>query len=262
MTSTEASLGTPSASAQPRAAASLAERFEQVRRTTHRLQEPLSPEDCTTQSMPDASPTKWHLGHTTWFFERLVVSEALDGYTPHHEDFWVLFNSYYNSLGQQHPRPKRGLLSRPGLDAVLRYRAHVDDHMMRLLQSDVLSEGLAAIVEVGLNHEQQHQELIVTDVKHLLSCNPLRPAYRERSPSPAGAFVPLRWCGHDEGIYWIGHQGEDFAYDHEQPRHRTLVAAFELANRPVTCGEYMEFMRDGAYRQPLLWLSNGLHATS
>ena len=166
MTFTEAHLEATRASAESGAAPSLAERYERVRRTTYQLQGPLSPEDCTTQSMPDASPTKWHLGHTTWFFERLVVSEAVAGYTPHHQDFWVLFNSYYNSLGQQHPRPRRGLLSRPGLDAVLRYRAHVDDHMMRLLQSDVLSDDLAAVVAVGLNHEQQHQELIVTDVKH------------------------------------------------------------------------------------------------
>jgi ergothioneine biosynthesis protein EgtB len=257
MTSTHVSPARTGSDSPLTGADSLAERYHRVRQATHDLQRPLSPEDCTTQSMPDASPTKWHLGHTTWFFERLVVAAATAGYQPQRPEFWILFNSYYNSLGRQHPRPRRGLLSRPSLDEVLEYRAAVDRQMERLFAEGRLDEGLMDVVEVGLNHEQQHQELIVTDVKHLLSCNPLYPAYHTPSGEPAAGPPAMGWVSYPEGLRWAGFGGEGFAYDNERPRHRVFVEAFDLATRPVTCGEYLEFMREGGYDQPLLWLSNG-----
>ncbi|MCZ6462764.1 MAG: ergothioneine biosynthesis protein EgtB [Proteobacteria bacterium] len=244
---------------------SLGEQYREVRATTSRLREPLSEEDCTVQSMEDASPAKWHLAHTSWFFETFVL-EAIDpNYRCFHPEFRVLFNSYYNSVGDQHPRPRRGLLSRPPLHDVLRYREHVDEQMMHLLdprRNEPLPAGIADVIELGLHHEQQHQELILTDAKHMLSCNPLRPAYHRDLPSTAPAEVkPLRWHWREAGTRWIGHEGSDFSFDNERPRHRVFLDSFEFASRPVVNGEYLAFMEDGGYQRPELWLSDG-RATS
>ncbi|MGH3053451.1 MAG: ergothioneine biosynthesis protein EgtB, partial [Gaiellaceae bacterium] len=233
----------------------MAERYAAIRRTTEQLCEPLSPEDCQVQSMEDASPAKWHLAHTSWFFETFVLDRLVPSYRAFDPAFRVLFNSYYQSVGQQHPRPQRGLVSRPALDEVFAYRAHVDQQMLALLENG--SGADAAIVELGLQHEQQHQELILTDVKHLLSCNPLRPAYRECPQTPAIETPALGWQPFDEGIHWICHDGGGFAFDNEGPRHRVFIDAFELATRPVTNGEYLGFIDDGGYERPDLWLSDG-----
>jgi ergothioneine biosynthesis protein EgtB len=236
----------------------LAERYRQVRCATERLCEPLSAEDCQVQSMDDASPTKWHLAHTSWFFETFVLERSVAGYRPFHPDFRVLFNSYYQSVGPQHPRPRRGLLTRPRLEEVFAYRTHVDTQILALIEAGSAVD--ADVVELGLQHEQQHQELILTDVKHLLSCNPLRPAYRDHPAPPAAAAAPPRWQAFDEGLQWIGYDGRGFAFDNEQPRHRVFLEAFELATRPVTCGEFLAFIDDGGYERPELWLSDGWNA--
>ncbi len=239
-------------------AGTLAERYRQVRRGTERLCEPLSGEDCQVQSMDDASPTKWHLAHTSWFFETFVLEQSVAGYQPFHADFRVLFNSYYQSVGRQHPRPRRGLLSRPTLDEVFAYRGHVDAQVLALVEGE---RGVDTdVVELGLQHEQQHQELILTDVKHLLSCNPLRPAYRDCPRPPVSETAALRWQAFDEGVQWVGHDGRGFAFDNEQPRHRVFIEAFELATRLVTCGEFLAFIEDGGYERPELWLSDGWNA--
>ena len=238
-------------------------RYVSIRSATEALALPLSPEDCAIQSMPDASPVKWHLAHTSWFFETFVLEPAMPEYKSFDESFRVLFNSYYNLVGDQHPRPERGLISRPSLSEVLAYRAHVDAHVRALFagRSGALEDDLASIFELGLNHEQQHQELILTDLKHLFSCNPLLPAYRPALTSQADARAagsePPRWRAHDEGLRWIGHEGEGFSFDNEGPRHRQFVHAFEIATRPVTNGEYLDFVRDRGYERPDLWLSDG-----
>jgi len=232
--------------------------YRNVRNATATLAAPLSPEDCTTQSMPDASPTKWHLGHTTWFFETLILEAHVPDYKSFAAPFRVLFNSYYNSIGAQHPRPRRGLLSRPSLDEVLAYRDHVDRAMQQFLSAGPdLDRGIGDVLEVGLNHEQQHQELLLTDIKHLLSCNPLKPAYRPKTVASRGNVPVLNWQAADGGVVWIGHDRDDFAYDNEKPRHRVFLEPFEIASRPVTNGEYLEFIRDGGYSRPDLWLSDG-----
>jgi ergothioneine biosynthesis protein EgtB len=229
-------------------------RYAGVRAQTEALAAPLSPEDCALQSMPDASPVKWHLGHTTWFFETFILERALRDFTPYRTEFRTLFNSYYVAVGPRHPRPERGLLSRPSLDEVWAYRASVDERMQKVLSSGTR---FAQLIELGLNHEQQHQELILTDLKHLLSRNPLLPQYSAPVP-PAGAGVlPMRWTGFPEGIRQIGHDGEGFAFDNEQPRHRVYLRPFEVAERLVTNGEYRAFMDDGGYQRPELWLSEG-----
>ncbi len=247
----------------PAAAASddgLAERYAAVRAATDWLAEPLSPEDAAVQAMPDASPAKWHLAHTSWFFETFVLAPAVPGFRPFHPHFRVLFNSYYNSIGAMHPRAERGLVTRPGLAEVRAYRRHVDGEMARLLERGGLSPELASLVEIGLQHEQQHQELILTDLKYLLSRNPLLPVYRERpsgeEPRP-GAPAPLAWRRVAGGLREIGFAGSGFAFDNEGPRHRVYLTPFELASRLVTAGEYAEFMADGGYRRPELWLSDG-----
>jgi ergothioneine biosynthesis protein EgtB len=235
--------------------------FEHVRQRSVHLAEPLSPEDCCAQSMPDASPVKWHLAHTTWFFETFILEprEAGQegGFQPFHPAFRVLFNSYYNGVGDKHPRPRRGLLTRPQLGEVLAYRANVDRRIARLLDQNPDDRELAALVELGMQHEQQHQELILTDVKHLLAQNPLLPAYLD---SPLGASEPaerLSWVEFEGGLAEIGHTGRGFAFDNELPRHRQYVAPFALASRLVTNGEYLEFVEAGGYREPGLWLSEG-----
>jgi ergothioneine biosynthesis protein EgtB len=239
----------------------LGARYRAVRGTTDWLTAPLSPEDATVQSMPDASPAKWHLAHTSWFFETFVLAEAVPFYRPFHPDFRALFNSYYNTLGAQYPRAERGLVTRPGLDEVRAYRAHVDRHLFPLLEGGI-EPALADLVEIGLQHEQQHQELILTDFKYLLSRNPLRPVYRESARATSAATVPrpLAFRRFEEGIQKIGHAGPGFAFDNEGPRHRVFLEAFEIANRPVTCGEYLAFLADRGYERPELWLSDGWNA--
>ena len=233
-------------------------RYQQVRDRSERLADPLSPEDCAAQSMPDASPTKWHLAHTTWFFETFLVEQVLPGYRCFDPGFRVLFNSYYNSVGEQHPRSSRGLLSRPSLDQVLEYRAYVDKRVLGCLEAPGgLSDAQLDAVELGLQHEQQHQELILTDIKHLFSCNPLHPVYQDGPPPVPARVPPLRWHGFDEGMHWIGSSGPGFTFDNETPRHRVFLEAFELASRPVTNGEFLAFIQDGGYARPELWLSDG-----
>ena len=234
----------------------IAERYRAVRGATEQLCAPLSPEDCGAQSMPDASPAKWHLAHTTWFFETFVLEQALKGFDPFHANFRVLFNSYYNAVGDQHPRPERGLLTRPSLDRIFEYRAHVDRSVLALLDAEDSREFLGAI-ELGLEHECQHQELILTDLKHLLSRNPLHPAYRPEVAQRASTNKPLAWIGFEEHLGWIGHAGEGFSFDNERPRHRVFIDAFELATRLCTNAEYAAFIEDGGYRRPELWISDG-----
>jgi ergothioneine biosynthesis protein EgtB len=229
--------------------------YQAVRRTTETLCEPLAVEDYGLQSMPDASPVKWHLAHTTWFFETFVLVPSLPGYSLFHPQFGFLFNSYYQAVGPRWPRPQRGLLSRPTVAEVYRYRAHVDEHLARLLQREPRPE-VAATVRLGINHEQQHQELIVTDLKHAWAVNPLHPVYREALPGH-GDPPPLRWLTFPEGLAEIGHAGDGFAFDNESPRHRVFLHGFRLASRPVTSGEYRDFLDDGGYDRPELWLSDG-----
>jgi ergothioneine biosynthesis protein EgtB len=250
---------TPAASpAAPLAPPSLAERYRAVRAATDALRRPLSAEDCGLQSMPDASPTKWHLAHTSWFFETFLLERAEPGFRPFDASFRVLFNSYYNAVGPQHARPARGLLSRPSLDCVLAYREAVDERVLGwLARAGEGDAALLAVVELGLQHEQQHQELILTDLKHALAQSPLRPAYRVLAEPPPRAAPPLRFERFEEGVRWIGHAGAGFAFDNEGPRHRVLLPPFELASRCATNAEYRAFVADGGYRRPELWLSDG-----
>lgn len=234
--------------------------FRAVRASTEALAAPLSAEDQQAQSMPDASPTKWHLAHTTWFFERLVLVEHVPGYAPFDPRFDVLFNSYYVALGPRHPRPRRGLLTRPSLEEVRRWRAHVDEAVTRALGRDALGDLARATLELGLYHEQQHQELLLTDVKHLLAQSPLAPAYSPRlEPRREGGPAPrLAWHEHPGGRVEVGAPDHGpFSFDNERARHEALLRPFRLASRPVTCGEWLAFMDDGGYRRPELWLSDG-----
>ncbi|MHB1272022.1 MAG: ergothioneine biosynthesis protein EgtB [Rhodanobacter sp.] len=234
----------------------MAARFRQVRQRTSELCTHLSAEDLQVQSMPDASPGKWHLAHTSWFFEKFVLGRD-PAYRPRDPAWHYLFNSYYQSAGPIYARPQRGLLTRPSLDEVLGYRRFIDDAVSESLGRDDARE-LATLVELGLQHEQQHQELLLTDIKHAFWCNPLLPAYREPIAAAAGAkTVPLRFVDGREGIVEIGHRGEGFAFDNETPRHRTLLPPHALANRLVTNAEYLAFVREGGYREPGLWLSDG-----
>ena len=238
----------------------LASDFEQVRACTETLAAPLSAEDQAVQSMTDASPTKWHRAHTTWFFETFVLSPAgVERLSP--EPYAVLFNSYYNAVGEQYDRPSRGLLTRPSHDEIAAYRGRVDAAVLDLLRTDLGGE-LAAHIEVGLHHEQQHQELLLTDIKHLLSRNPLDPAYAdEQAQSEDTALLPaIRWADHAGGIVRIGCDPECFHFDNEGPVHETLVHSFQIAQRLVTNGEYQAFINDGGYDRPELWLSEGWHA--
>jgi len=241
----------------PTPASDLAARYHAVRAGSAALAAPLAPEDCTAQSMPDASPVKWHLAHTSWFFETFVLEAAAPGYRPLEPAYRVLFNSYYHSVGQQHFRPERGLITRPGLAEVHAYRRHVDAHVLALLERGRLAPAQLAVVELGLQHEQQHQELILTDLKHLLARNPMAPVYRPRTPERAGEPAPLAWSPFPAGLREIGHAGAGFAFDNEGPRHRVFVHAFALASRVVTNAEYLAFMDERGYARPELWLSDG-----
>ena len=233
------------------------DRYLSVRQMSHTLTAPLSAEDCTIQSMPDASPVKWHLAHTTWFFETFVLGPHQPGYQPFEPLYRVLFNSYYNAVGERHPRPERGLLSRPLLADVLAYRDHVDAAIVELLARNPLPNEVEALIELGLQHEQQHQELILTDVKHLFSRNPLKPAYQKQWPLTPIQARKNRWISFGAGIYEIGYIGSDFCFDNEKPRHRVWLDAFRIASQPVTHGDFREFIEDGGYRRPELWLAAG-----
>jgi ergothioneine biosynthesis protein EgtB len=235
-----------------------AARFAEVRATSLALAEGLSEADQTVQSMPDASPTKWHLAHTTWFFETFVLAPNQPGYKPYDPRFGYLFNSYYEQAGPRHPRPQRGLLTRPSAAEIVSYRHHVDDAMGAFLTGTEIAPALADLIELGLHHEQQHQELLLTDILHMLAQNPLRPAYRQAitSTSSRRARGP-DWRSYDGGIFSIGSAGEGFAFDCERPRHEVLVQPFRLATRAVTNREWQEFMADGGYCSATLWLSDG-----
>ena len=240
----------------------LAARFDAVRARTLALAAPLSAEDQCVQSMPDASPVKWHLAHTTWFFEAVVLVPHMAGYRPFNDRYFYLFNSYYEVLGPRHARPQRGLLTRPSLNEVHAYRAHVDDAMRRFMDCAAGSAWVAAgpLVELGLHHEQQHQELILTDVLHAFWCNPLLPAYEPAGAPPlrlAETSRPADWVPVPGGMVTVGHGGDGFAFDNETPRHDVLLRPFQIADRLVTCGEYAQFVADGGYTRPALWLSDG-----
>ena len=232
--------------------------YQTVREASTQLGAPLSDADATVQSMPDASPAKWHLAHTTWFFERMILEQNLAGYRAFDRQFNFLFNSYYESIGARQPRPRRGMITRPSLDTVIAYRDHVDRAMASLMQDD-LSSAVADLIELGCNHEQQHQELLLTDILHLFAQNPLRPAYKDPGPIAVARTdsAPPGYRRFDGGVVEIGHDGAGFAFDCEGPRHRALVEPYELADRLVTNAEWMAFMADGGYRTPLIWLSAG-----
>ncbi|MBT8098253.1 MAG: ergothioneine biosynthesis protein EgtB [Gammaproteobacteria bacterium] len=237
---------------------SLSAQFARVRGLTLQLCATLNPEDTVVQTMPDVSPTKWHLAHVSWFFERFLLQAHSPGYRVHNEAFDYLFNSYYYTAGQMHARPQRGLLSRPTLDEVIAYRQYVDDAMLQLIDAQTGNTDFAFLVTLGLNHEQQHQELLLTDIKHVLSCNPMQPAMNPdlKTPPPSSA-TPLGWTAVAGGIQKIGADGDGFCFDNETPRHDALLHPHRIGNRLVTNGEYREFMRDGGYTKSDLWLSDG-----
>ncbi|HXW34839.1 MAG TPA: ergothioneine biosynthesis protein EgtB [Acidimicrobiales bacterium] len=247
--------------ARPRA---LAARYDEVRRFTERLAAPLSDEDQTVQSMPDVSPTKWHRAHTSWFFETFLLEPRLPGYEIFHPAFAYLFNSYYEGIGARYPRPRRGVVSRPGATEVGAYRRYVDRAIGELLQGDA-DPKLRALAELGIHHEQQHQELLLMDIKHVLSCNPIQPVYWDdqssnREPHPLessnGSDRPV-WIEHDGGLVEVGYTGDGFAFDNESPRHTVFLDPFNVAGNMVTCGDWIEFIDDGGYKRPELWLSDG-----
>ena len=237
--------------------ASLRSRFVQTRARSANIARPLTEEDCCVQSMPDASPVKWHLAHTTWFFETFVLEKYEDDFRAFLPAFRVLFNSYYNGVGEKHPRAQRGLLTRPALHEIMLYRKKINERMQRLFEYCGEDASFFERVELGLQHEQQHQELILTDIKHLLSINPLEPAYRELDNPPAGASSALQWFSIDGGVVPIGHEGTSFSFDNETPRHKHYVDAYRLASRLVNNGEYLQFIMNGGYHDPRLWLSDG-----
>ena len=242
-------------------AGSLTPRWMEVRAATERLCQTLELEDYGVQSMPDASPVKWHLAHTSWFLETFVLNPHVPGYRPFRDGWDLLFNSYYVAAGPRHPRPERGLLTRPTVAEVMAYRASVDAALGAFLASpEAAAPAAMALLELGLHHEQQHQELLLTDIHHAFSRNPLRPAFRARPAPPPAAAAPLRWHQHDGGLVRIGHLGAGFAFDNEGPAHQVFLQPFAVASRPVTAGEYLAFIVDGGYRRAELWLSDGFAA--
>lgn len=247
---------------RPPAAEGLRERFQQVRAHSLELAAPLTPEDQCVQSMPDASPTKWHLAHTTWFFESVLLQPHAQAYQVFDPRFHFLFNSYYEALGPRHPRPQRGLLTRPSHEEVLAYRTHVDRAVLTLIERADEADwpAIEPVITLGLHHEQQHQELILTDILHAFSCNPTLPAYRPL-PGPAlriATVAPaLGWLPQAGGVVEIGHGGDGFCFDNETPRHRVLLAPYAIADRLVNFGEFAQFIADGGYQRPELWLSDG-----
>jgi ergothioneine biosynthesis protein EgtB len=238
----------------------LRDRFHQIRKFTNALCIGLEPEDCVVQSMPDVSPTKWHLAHTTWFFETFLLKKFVPGYRAEIPEYAYLFNSYYNAAGDMHRRDLRGLISRPTVSQAQRYRASVDSHIDDLLSNpdESLLDEIEPILILGIHHEQQHQELLITDIKHVFAQNPLYPVFRQRNRDvAANGSTPIRFIDFDETVTAIGHDGDGFAYDNEAPRHKALVPAFSLATRPVTNGEYIAFIEDNGYSRPAFWLSLG-----
>lgn len=237
----------------------LLERYRHVRGFSTKLCETLEPEDCVIQTMPEASPTKWHLAHTSWFFETFILKPFFPDYHSQHPQYAFLFNSYYNAVGPFYSRPHRGLLSRPTVKEVFRYRTDIDLLMTELLGSadEQLLEKLKPVLILGLHHEQQHQELMLTDIKHVFWQNPLRPAFRSRNSVKASKVPAIEWPQFKEGIYWVGHEGTEFSFDNEGPRHRVFVPSFALASRLVTNEEFLAFIEDGGYRRSELWLSLG-----
>jgi len=237
----------------------LFEDYMRVRRFSEQLCVPLETEDYVIQSMPDVSPTRWHLAHTSWFFETFVLSSFTAGYTSPHPQYAYLFNSYYNSVGERHCRPKRGLISRPTVKETYAYRHYVDECVSDFLLTcteEVLSKA-APVVTLGIHHEQQHQELMVTDIKHVLSCNPLHPVYLERTLPSAEPPADLQWISYPERLAWVGYEDNGFFYDNEGPSHREFVDSYQLGSRLITNAEYLQFIEDGGYQNPLLWLSSG-----
>ncbi len=244
----------------------LCDRFHQIRKFTDSLCATLEPEDCVVQSMPDVSPTKWHLAHTTWFFETFILKKFLPGYRAEIPEYAYLFNSYYNAAGDMHRRDLRGLISRPTVSEAQRYRASIDSHIEDLLSNadEQLLDDVEPLLVLGVHHEQQHQELLITDIKHVFAQNPLYPVFRAgraRSPSEPNAsaakLAPVRFIGFEQTVSSIGHDGRGFAYDNEGPRHQAFVTAFALASRPVTNGEYIAFIEDKGYQRSEFWLSLG-----
>jgi ergothioneine biosynthesis protein EgtB len=245
----------PSAAARP----ALAARYRATRARTERLCAPLEPDDYQLQSMPDCSPPKWHLAHTTWFFETFVLAPHAPGFRPYGPQFAYLFNSYYDAVGDRWPRPARGLLSRPTVAEVYAYRRATDERLFALLElaDNRTLAAVVPVVELGLNHEEQHQELLLTDLKHAFGLNPLRPQYAAQDQGPRAEATPTEWESHPSGVRWVGHDGVGFAFDNEGPRHRGFVAGFQVASRPVNNGEYLRFVEEGGYDRPDLWLSDG-----
>ena len=236
------------------------DQYQRVRQFSDIIAAPLETEDFVIQTMPDVSPTKWHLAHTTWFFEQFVLKAAAPDYKVFHPEFCYLFNSYYNAIGERHPRAHRGVLSRPTVSEIFEYRRYVDEQLSKLLTCAVSAE-IDTILEIGIHHEQQHQELMLTDIKHVLSCNPLRPAYRvDLNEFKDSKEQDLTWSRFDGGIKSIGHNAEQFHFDNELPRHEILVRDFEFSNRLITNREYLNFIDDGGYSNPALWLSEGWDA--
>lgn len=242
----------------------LGQRYRRVRGFTYKLCETLEPEDYVIQSMPETSPAKWHLAHTSWFFETFVLKPFLPGYRSLHPQYGFLFNSYYNAVGPFYSRPHRGLLSRPTVEEVFHYRLDVDLLVSDLIESadEQLLAQLQPILTLGLHHEQQHQELMLTDIKHLFWQNPLRPEFRERDQITAAPVPPMEWLDFEGGLYRVGHEGPEFSYDNEGPRHQVFVPPFSLGSRLVTNGDFLEFMEDGGYQRPELWLSLGWNAVN
>ena len=247
---------------EPSDIGTLADRYAAVRGYTEQLAAPLSPEDQTVQSMPDVSPTKWHRAHVTWFFETFVLAEQEADFRPFADQYWFLFNSYYEAVGPRYARPMRGVISRPGAHEVGVYRQDVDGRMTELLTKvdDGSLAKLAGVVELGFHHEQQHQELMLMDIKHVFSLNPLHPVYAgapgglaHTAPDPG----PMGWCDLDGGLVEVGHRGDGFSFDHELPPHQQWLAPYRLADRLVTNGEWLDFIDDGGYERPELWLSDG-----
>jgi ergothioneine biosynthesis protein EgtB len=241
----------------PLSSSDLQDAYVEVRATTERLASVLSPEDQTVQTMADVSPTKWHRAHMTWFFETFVLGGYAPSYRQYNEAFAYIFNSYYETVGARHPRPDRGQLSRPGIEEIARYRAHVDRAMASLFD-ELDQPGLPELITLGLHHEEQHQELLLMDIKHVLSKNPLHPAYVDLPPTPATTHPPKAgWLEHNGGPVEVGHRGYGFGFDNEFPVHTVHLTPFSLADRPVTCGEWLSFMEDDGYIRPEFWLSDG-----
>jgi ergothioneine biosynthesis protein EgtB len=233
--------------------------YHKIRNWTTQLCQPLQDEDFVIQSMPDVSPAKWHLAHTTWFFEQFILEKSIPGYRPFHPQYNYLFNSYYNSVGVRHCRAKRGQLSRPTVAEVFQYRQHVDAQMENLLAGldEEQLRQLAPLLELGIQHEQQHQELLLTDIKHVFACNPLHPVYSGRKSPANQCPAPICWSTFPEGLYGIGHSGGQFGFDNEFPRHQVFLRPFRIASRLTTNGEYLQFIQDGGYKRPEFWFSDG-----